>query len=141
MRMGQRILVQRKKKQWSQDDLARQSGVPQPTISRIESGTMRDMQVGIARRLARALGVSIDFLAETFEDEDEPTPGQPPRRAKAPPSHAQDSVGVAAAVAVASASQPEAPERPRLCPYCAILMQPLDDREGFACPACRYRRA
>ena len=47
-------------------------------------------------------------------------------------------VGAESAVAVASASQPEAPVRPRLCPYCAIPMKPLADRPGLACPACRY---
>ena len=55
-----------------------------------------------------------------------------------PPGHATHTGGAESAVAVASASQPEAPGRPRLCPYCAILMQPLADRPGLACPACRY---
>ncbi len=81
MRMGQRIKLQRTKKGWSQCDLAREAGVPQPTVSRIESGTMEEMQVGIgmARRFARALGSVSITLAATFEDEEDPVPGQPPQ--------------------------------------------------------------
>ena len=56
----------------------------------------------------------------------------------APPGHAAPTGGVESTGAVVSASQPEVPERPRLCPYCAIPMKPLADRPGLACPACRY---
>ena len=54
--------------------------MPQPTVSRIESGTMEEMQVGIgmARRFARALGVGLDYLAATFEDEEDTASGQLP---------------------------------------------------------------
>lgn len=71
MRIGQRIKVQREKKGWSQHALARQSGIPQATISRLESGGMKDIQTTLARRLARALGIGIDYLAGTFEDDED----------------------------------------------------------------------
>jgi transcriptional regulator with XRE-family HTH domain len=71
MRMGQRIKMQREKKGWSQHELARQSGIPQATISRLESGDMKDIQTMLARRLARALGVGLDYLAGTFEDDED----------------------------------------------------------------------
>ncbi len=69
MRVGQRIKAQREKKGWTQGELARQSGVPQATISRLESGAHRSIQMHGAIRLARALGVSVDYLVGTFEDE------------------------------------------------------------------------
>jgi transcriptional regulator with XRE-family HTH domain len=71
MRLGQRIKAQREKKGWSQHELARQSGIPQATISRLESGDIKDIQTALARRLARALGVGIDHLVGTFEDDED----------------------------------------------------------------------
>ena len=50
-------------KGWSQAELARQSGVPQPTISRIEAGTRR-VDLDVLERLARALGVNASLLIE-----------------------------------------------------------------------------
>jgi len=76
MRMGQRIKAQREKKGWSQHELARQSGIPQATISRLESGEMKDVQTMLARRLARALGVGLDYLAGTFEDDEGAEPAE-----------------------------------------------------------------
>jgi len=63
--------MQREKKGWSQHELARQSGIPQATISRLESGYMKDIQTMLARRLAWALGVGPDYLAGTFEDDED----------------------------------------------------------------------
>ena len=82
MHLGQRIKTQREKKGWSQHELARQSGIPQGTISRIESGTMHDIQTTYAKRLARALGISLDYLVGMYEDEDD-EPAHPRRRALA----------------------------------------------------------
>jgi transcriptional regulator with XRE-family HTH domain len=53
-------------KGWSQAELARQSGVPQPTISRIEAGTSR-IELDVLGQLARALGVNASLLIEHTE--------------------------------------------------------------------------
>jgi transcriptional regulator with XRE-family HTH domain len=50
-------------KGWSQAELARQSGVPQPTISRIEAGTRR-VDLDVLEKLASALGVNASMLIE-----------------------------------------------------------------------------
>jgi transcriptional regulator with XRE-family HTH domain len=40
----------------TQAELARQSGVPQPTISRIEAGITRAIDFAVLERLAKTLG-------------------------------------------------------------------------------------
>jgi transcriptional regulator with XRE-family HTH domain len=45
-------------KGWTQEELARRSGVDQSTISRIENGLTRGVGLGIVERLADALGRS-----------------------------------------------------------------------------------
>jgi transcriptional regulator with XRE-family HTH domain len=52
----------REAKGWSQAELARRSGVPQPTISRIESGRTNSIELGNLERLADALGVNAALL-------------------------------------------------------------------------------
>jgi transcriptional regulator with XRE-family HTH domain len=46
----------RLEKGWTQEELARRSGVDQSTISRIENGLTRGVGLGIVERLADALG-------------------------------------------------------------------------------------
>jgi transcriptional regulator with XRE-family HTH domain len=67
--MGARLKRLRDEKGISQQELARQCGVTQATISRLESGELQDMQTSTARRLARALGVSVDYLIGTWDEE------------------------------------------------------------------------
>jgi transcriptional regulator with XRE-family HTH domain len=52
----------REKAGLSQADLARISGIPQATISRLESGTIRNPSSSILQRLSKALDVSLDDL-------------------------------------------------------------------------------
>jgi DNA-binding Xre family transcriptional regulator len=54
---------------WSQAELARQSGVPQPTISRLESGKTRTIDLDNLERLANALGVNAAALIEHVREE------------------------------------------------------------------------
>jgi len=54
--------------------------VAQATISRLESGDLQDVQTAIAKRLARVLGVSLDYLVGTYEDDE---PAQRPPQALA----------------------------------------------------------
>jgi len=75
MHIGERVQQRRQHLRWTQEDLARESGVPQATISRIEKGQRRNPGADVIRRLARALGVTADWLIGMYEeeqDEDEP---------------------------------------------------------------------
>ena len=49
-------------KGWTQAELARRSGVPQPTISRIEARKTGSVELGNLERLADALGVNAAVL-------------------------------------------------------------------------------
>ncbi len=57
-----RLQELREAKGWSQAELARQSGVPQPTISRIEAGKTGSIELANLERLAGALGVNAALL-------------------------------------------------------------------------------
>jgi transcriptional regulator with XRE-family HTH domain len=70
MTFGERLKRLREVVGWSQNELARRSGVPRPTISDLEAGKQRGLTVANARKLARALGVSLDLLIGPEEDED-----------------------------------------------------------------------
>ena len=66
--IGARIKHFRERKGLNQSELARLCGITPATISRLESGGLKDVQTAIAKRLALALGVSIDHLAGTWEE-------------------------------------------------------------------------
>ena len=65
--LSERIKVFREKMKWTQDDLARESGIPQATISRIESGKISSLKSKNAIKLAKALKVTTDFLMGSEE--------------------------------------------------------------------------
>ena len=71
MTMGDRIRARRQELGLSQQNLAAQVGVSRPTISELESGTRTIMNTDTAKKLARALGVSIDYLVGTWERDEE----------------------------------------------------------------------
>jgi transcriptional regulator with XRE-family HTH domain len=78
--IGQRIVQTREHKGWTQRHLATVTGIPVPTLNRIERG----LQSVFAERmvtLARALDVSVDFLLGLVDD---PAPKRP-RSRKAQP--------------------------------------------------------
>ncbi|HSX83367.1 MAG TPA: helix-turn-helix transcriptional regulator, partial [Candidatus Saccharimonadia bacterium] len=50
----------------SQQELADQAHVPDITIYRCERGLHQEPRVSVAAKLARALGVSLDVLADTY---------------------------------------------------------------------------
>jgi transcriptional regulator with XRE-family HTH domain len=54
----------------SQSELARRANIPQPVVSDVESGRQKSVNLETARRIARALGVTLDLLAGTGEEED-----------------------------------------------------------------------
>ncbi len=55
----------------SQAELARVSGVPQSTISRIEAGKTNSIELGNLERLANALGVNAAVLIEHTPEPDQ----------------------------------------------------------------------
>lgn len=69
--MSQRIQEARKRRGLSLTALAKCSGVPASTLSIIERDKRPadGLTVASAKKLAIALGVSIDYLAGTFEEQ------------------------------------------------------------------------
>jgi transcriptional regulator with XRE-family HTH domain len=65
---GERLARLREARGWSQQELADRSGVPYITIYRCERGLHKEPRVSVAAKLARALGVSLDVLANTYGD-------------------------------------------------------------------------
>jgi transcriptional regulator with XRE-family HTH domain len=78
MSLQDRLKAAREKKGWSQRELARHAQMRYATISELENGKRRAMNTDTARRLARALGVSVDYLIGTFEDNDDDETPPPP---------------------------------------------------------------
>ena len=66
---GERLAELREKRGWSQQELARHASVPYMTVWRAEAQTHRYPRVDIAKRLARALGVTLDHLCGMYEDD------------------------------------------------------------------------
>jgi len=69
MSLSDRIKALRNKKGWTTNHLAKVSGVPQPTIWRLEKGLIRNPKTNVLQRLARGLEVSVDYL---LREEGEP---------------------------------------------------------------------
>jgi ribosome-binding protein aMBF1 (putative translation factor) len=70
MTLGQRLRHLRELAGLSQNELARRANIPQPVISDVERGKQKSMTLENGRRIARVLGVTLDFLAGSG-DEDE----------------------------------------------------------------------
>ena len=73
MTIGERIKQLREKRGLSQRALAKAIGVSQAIVQRWEGGARDPNQMAIAnaKRLARCLGVSIDYLVGMYEDDDQ----------------------------------------------------------------------
>jgi transcriptional regulator with XRE-family HTH domain len=69
---GERIVHLRSKKRLSQSELARQAGIPYSTLCSLEKGLRSGEKVslGIAKRLALVLGVTLDYLAGMYEEDE-----------------------------------------------------------------------
>jgi transcriptional regulator with XRE-family HTH domain len=64
--LGSNLRAARKKREWTQEDLAERSGVHAGEISRMEAGK-RDPQVSTVERLAAALEIPPGQLLESSE--------------------------------------------------------------------------
>ena len=62
MPLPNRIRLLREKRGWSQNHLAKETGIPQPTIWHLERGEIERPNVEYLRLLADAFEVSIDSL-------------------------------------------------------------------------------
>jgi len=60
--LGERVKHERERRRYSQQDLARETGISQGLLSRIEAGKVAAPNAEVIRRLARALWVSTDHL-------------------------------------------------------------------------------
>ena len=85
--IGDKVAEKRKQLGWSRIELARRLGVDPTRIYELEHGLRTDCNVSTARRMARVLGCSLDYLAETWDMsvDPEPLPEPPPRRPRGRP--------------------------------------------------------
>ena len=78
--IGQRIVKSRESRGWKQKELATAASIPAPTLNRIERGQQSIFAERVVT-LARALGVSSDYLLGLTEDPTPPTKRPRPRKA------------------------------------------------------------
>jgi transcriptional regulator with XRE-family HTH domain len=83
---GRRVTRIREERGLTQQELATKAGTSYQTIWRIENGKHAEPGIYIARQIARALGVSLDFLVdlhgENKDSEGEPASPQPAKRGR-----------------------------------------------------------
>ena len=74
--MGKRIAKMRERRGLTPSELAKRANIPLSTLSVVERGIRKGegLTVATAKRLAEALGVTLDYLAGVYED-DEEAPG------------------------------------------------------------------
>jgi transcriptional regulator with XRE-family HTH domain len=75
MTLAQRVKTRREALGISQEKLAQQMGIDRNTLWHIEAGKTTQPRLGQMMALAKALGVSIDYLAGLSE---QPAPAMPP---------------------------------------------------------------
>jgi transcriptional regulator with XRE-family HTH domain len=68
MNLGARVEAMRKLRGLSQDELAKQAQITQGLLSRIEHDKTRNPGANALKGLARALGVSIDYLVGLYDE-------------------------------------------------------------------------
>lgn len=71
MGVGERLKQMLERLEWSENELARRSGVPQPTIHRILTGASKSPRSSNLEKIALAMGVSVTTLAYGDEDKGE----------------------------------------------------------------------
>jgi len=76
MTFGRRMRQRREQLGMSQQELSRLTRIPQSRLSEFEGGGRTEMTVSTALKVARALGVGIDYLAGTFDAEAEAPPAE-----------------------------------------------------------------
>jgi transcriptional regulator with XRE-family HTH domain len=69
MALSDRIKSLREAKGWTPNRLAKEATVPQPTIWRLEKGLVRNPKMEVLRKVANALGVTVDQLVGGTEQQ------------------------------------------------------------------------
>lgn len=69
MNIGKKIMLLRKEKNWSQSDLSKQVGVSREIISKYEKEDVIP-SVEVAKKIAIAFGVSLDYLVGNNESDE-----------------------------------------------------------------------
>ena len=72
MTFGERLQELRELRGWSRTELARRAEVSHTLVTLIEQGKRPNPTLGVLRKLAAALGVTLDMLAGDSEGETEP---------------------------------------------------------------------
>ena len=70
MTLGQRIKAVRQQRRMGLRELARAASVPPNTLSQLERGLRSDVTTATAKRLAKTLQVSVDYLVGMYEDDE-----------------------------------------------------------------------
>jgi transcriptional regulator with XRE-family HTH domain len=68
MSLGEKVKRAREKRGMNQKQLSLASGITQATISRLESGLVHELKSDALRRLAAALGVTVDYLVDAADE-------------------------------------------------------------------------
>jgi ribosome-binding protein aMBF1 (putative translation factor) len=71
MELRHRVLIARREKHMSQEDLARAVGISVNTMARFERGEIKDIKATVLGKMAKVLGVSSDYLLGLQEEERE----------------------------------------------------------------------
>ena len=86
MTLGEKVKALRERQGWSQRELAQRAHVRQALLSALESGKQHDTTGAVLARLARTLGVSIDYLVGLYNHDPNRSPGKASVRPSPPPS-------------------------------------------------------
>jgi transcriptional regulator with XRE-family HTH domain len=70
MTIAERVKQLRRRRGWTQNELAERASIDRTVLSRIESGVTLNPRANELKGLARALGCSIDFLVGLYDDTD-----------------------------------------------------------------------
>jgi phage repressor protein C with HTH and peptisase S24 domain len=62
MKIGERIEAEMKRREWSEGELARRAGIPQPTVHRIIKGESKSPRQENIQAIAKVFGCSIEWL-------------------------------------------------------------------------------
>jgi transcriptional regulator with XRE-family HTH domain len=68
VKLGERLMLCRRRKGWTQQQLEDESGVRVVTIARVERAKMPHVSLDVVYRLAMAMGASIDALVGMREE-------------------------------------------------------------------------